>query len=291
MSRKIIDNKTQFGRFKQIARHYPEIMPLISEGDSWYSYPLAGNNIMDNLLFKFAGTINYFRLESSGHLATEMFRDCKRDQLKLLAKLVKQFRVPIVLISAGGNDVVGVSTGGLLRRAAAPDDVDGVLDSPKLDERMGMVKTAYNTMIQCLLNANPTVRIVAHTYDYPIVSGAHAPITVNSLGVAAPLINLFTQIGPWLKPHLIDAGLTDAAAQQAFSIRLIDRFHDRVLMPLRNAHPAFEFVDLRDTLQLQPDMWNDEIHPSTEGFARLAEKYWTHLQPVLQSCYHTWLNP
>ncbi|WP_395374683.1 hypothetical protein [Marinicella sp. W31] len=285
MSRKIIDYKTPFGRFKQIARYYPEIIPVLSEGDSWFSYPLVGNNLMDHLVVKFGGAVNYFRLESSGHTALDMFSDCDSGQLEKLAELVEDFSVPLVLISAGGNDIVGEDLDFLLDAATQPDDVNTLLNSANLQTRFDDIKLSYQRMIDCLLAANTNIRILAHSYDYPVVSGQAAPVTINSIGLAAPLINFLGEIGPWMQPYLQSKGLTDAAAQQQFSDRLIDTFHDNVLIPLKQQNPCFDFVDMRGTLQKQLSLWNDEIHPTNDGFALLTEVFWSSLQPLLVNIF------
>ena len=285
MSRKIIDYKTPFGRFKQIARYYPEIIPVLSEGDSWFSYPLIGSNLMDHLVVKFGGAVNYFRLESSGHTATDMFSDCDSGQLEDLADLVKTFSVPLVLISAGGNDIVGEDLQNLLINATQPDDVNTLLTSPNLQARFDEVKQAYQRMIDCLLVANSNIRILAHSYDYPLVSGQAAPINVNSIGLIAPLVNFLGDIGPWIKPYLEAKGLTDTAAQQQFADGLIDNFHDNILVPLKNQNSAFDFVDMRGTLQKNINFWNDEIHPTSAGFAQLAEVFWDALEPLLVTIF------
>ena len=285
MSRKIINYKTPFGRFKQIARHYPEIVPVLSEGDSWFSYPLVGNNLMDHLVVKFGGAVNYFRLESSGHTALDMFSDCQSGQLEKLAELVEDFSVPLVLISAGGNDIVGEDMETLLDAVNQPDNALGVLASANLQTRFQDIKQAYQRMIDCLLTANNSIRILAHSYDYPVVSGQAAPVTINSIGLAAPLINFLGEIGPWIQPYLQAKGLTDTAAQQQFSDALIDTFHDSVLMPLKQQNPCFDFVDMRGTLQKQQALWNDEIHPTNAGFAQLTEVFWASLQPLLVNIF------
>lgn len=281
MSRRIINSKTAFGRFKQIARYYPEIISIISEGDSWFSYPLAGQNLMDHLMIKFAGTINYLRLESTGHEATYMFSDINSGQLKKLIKLVSDFSVPVVLISAGGNDIVGKCLSQLLPNARNSTDIDTLIESTKLQNRFNTIKTAYVNMIEGLIKVQPKIQILAHSYDYPPVTGKSAPITINNIGMAAPLIKLMKEVGPWIKPYLIDKGLTNEEAQQKFTNILIDKFHDDILEPLNNIYTAFNYVDLRGVLKTQEVFWNDEIHPNSNGFSQLCDVFWEKLTPIL----------
>ncbi|MEZ5472416.1 MAG: hypothetical protein R3E90_11580 [Marinicella sp.] len=289
MSRKIINYKTEFGRFKQMHRYYREIMPIISEGDSWYSYPLAGANLMDQLLLKFEGAINYLRLESSGHEALDIFESTRSGQLKKLIKHVKTFQVPIVLMSAGGNDVVGRSKKELYDVASHSSDVDTLINSSGLNQVLQQILDRYSVAINALVNVNPAVKIITHTYDYPAIIGKAAPITIRSLGIAAPIVNVLKEIGPWIKPILVSKNLTDFHAQYEFAKQLIDKFHDNVLVVLKNNHPIhFDYIDLRGTLQMNKNYWNDEIHPNAEGFRLLADKFWLDLLPIIKGAYVHW---
>ncbi len=289
MSRKIINYKTDFGRFKQMYRYYPEIMPIISEGDSWYSYPLAGANLMDQLVLKFEGAVNYLRLESSGHEALDIFASTRSGQLKKLIKHVKFFQVPIVLLSAGGNDVVGKSKAGLYDSANHSSDVDTLINSAGLNQVFRKIFDRYTVAINALVHVNAAVKIITHTYDYPAIIGKPAPITISSLGIIAPLVNVMKEVGPWIEPILLKKNLTDKQAQLQFTERLMNKFHDDVLLPLKNNHPDnFDYVDLRGTLMLNKQFWNDEIHPSAEGFRLLADKFWLDFLPVLKDAYTQW---
>ena len=270
-------------------RYYPEIMPLISEGDSWFSYPLVGANLMDQLVLKFEGCINYLRLENNGDEATEIFANHASGQLRTLLKHVRTFQVPVVLLSAGGNDVVGESNTDLFDHALDASDVATLIGSAGLKDKLIQIKSSYELAIAALVAVKPDIKIIAHSYDYPIVNAAHAPITVNSLGLIAPVVNVMKQVGPWISPILEAKGLTDSVAQQQFAVALIDHFHDEVLMPLKNQFgDNFDFVDLRGTLELKAHNWNDEIHPSAAGFELLANKFWLHLRPVVIDAYGEW---
>lgn len=289
MSNKIIDYKTEFGRFKQMNRYYPEIMPIISEGDSWFSYPLTGANLMDQLVFKFEGCINYLRLESSGHEAQQIFKSTSSGQLKDLIKHIAFFKVPIVLLSAGGNDVVGKSKIDLYEMANHDRDVATLINSAGLQAELLAVKDSFERAILGLIAANPDIRIITHSYDYPIVSGNAAPITINSLGLIAPVVNVFKQVGPWIFPILKEKGLTNQDAQQMFAEQLINQFHDFILLPLKNQYTDnFDFVDLRGSLNQINYNWNDEIHPSAAGFEILANKFWQKLRPEIINAYRKW---
>lgn len=289
MGRKIINYKTEFGRFKQMYRYYREIMPIISEGDSWFSYPLAGANLMDQLVVKFEGTLNYLRLESSGHEALDVLESPHSGQLEKLIKRVKAFKVPIVLMSVGGNDVVGKSKKGLYDTASHSSDVDTLINSTNFNKVLQAILEKYSVAIEALVDVNPTVKVITHTYDYPAIIGKPAPITIKSLGIAAPVVNVFKEIGPWIEPILISKNLTDLEAQHKFIKRLMDKFHDDVLVALKSSHPDnFDYINLRGTLQMNKNYWNDEIHPNAEGFRLLADKFWENILPMIKKAYAQW---
>jgi hypothetical protein len=267
---------TEFGRF---LNHYralkkagalQRIPVILSEGDSWFSTPLY-NNMVDWLEVE-ANQAVFLRMESSGDLATRMFRG---GNLTTIRRRVRDIAFDAVLISAGGNDFVDEFLSGLFK-GAQPMTVQAALQSVVSSGRLDEVKAAYRKVLKLIDDERPGVPVIAHTYDWPRLLGVPAQLTVEQIGLVA----LFKRsIGDWIASpikHVLPA----QADQQAFARGMIEHFVSDVLDPLKTEFSSLSVVDLRGTLLADAD-WNDEMHPTAEGFRHLAIKLRAHLKTRL----------
>ncbi len=267
------------GKFREVYRLLKrhkllETTPiLLCEGDSWFSTPLS-MNLLDQLVFatpeeEAAGKVFFgkgglfFRAEKSGDTALNMFTEKK---VKKLAKWYKAFDFDLVLLSAGGNDFVAEFLKKLFKNKpvmTVQQAIQLVVDSGQYDK----VLEAYRVFIEKFIEVKPHIPIIAHTYDYPVLLGKPANLTLSNIG----LIALFKKkVGDWISNHISDS-LPDINDQIKFAKLLIDNFESRVLKPLSiEFSNNFSYVDLRNTLS--EDLWFDEMHPSGSGFHKLAQK-------------------
>lgn len=254
---------------------------IMCEGDSWFSTPLA-TNLLDHLVQPtpeeeaegqvwLGGGGLFFRAEKSGDTAINMFS--QKNTEKLL-KWFKSFEFDLVLLSAGGNDFVADFLENLFK-GKKPMSVDDAMKIVIDSGRYEQVKGAFAVMIQGLINKRPEITIIAHTYDYPVRLGVPAELTLNNVGLVA----LFKkEVGDWIGDN-IDNALPAIADKIQFARLMIDEFEARVLKPLSEIfEDNFSYVDLRGTLI--EDQWYDEMHPTSEGFKVLAEKF---KQPILNA--------
>lgn len=244
---------------------------ILSEGDSWFSTPLYFNLV--DWLEADAAQSAFLRLESSGDLATRIFAGTS---LRKIGQRLKEIEFDVLLISAGGNDFVD----DFLRDTFAGKStmsVAAALATVRATGRFEQVKAAYQRMIDTAIAARPSIRILAHSYDYPQRMGAPAQLTLEQIGLVALLKR---SIGDWIQKN-VQHVLPTEDQKRAFARGLIDEFHDSVLLPLHHAHPQhFELVDFRGQLTNQSD-WNDEMHPTANAFRRLAVPLRAHLRALL----------
>jgi hypothetical protein len=107
----------------------------------------------------------------------------------------------------------------------------------------------------------PIAPIFAHGYDY----FAPSALPVKFIGIE-------TGIGPWIFPSMLKVGLRDEPLRRGVAHALVDRFND-MLRALAATHPLdFVHVDLRGTLDIDRD-WQNEIHPTREGFRKVAAAF------------------
>ncbi len=244
--------------FAQSYKLFPERLRILSEGDSWFSYPL-NNNLAD--IIEMMNAFSMLRLEKNGDEAREILSE-RSGQLRKLRTFLKRYAFDLMIFSGGGNDIVDENLSALLKRKSGAMTWRQCIRDDALANRMQEITAAYQRLIAARDALRPQCVIVTHSYDYPIPDGrpARGPF---GLGHA----------GPWLKPVLDDFRITAPADAAAVVRHLIDSFH-AALAALEGGAARFHVVDMRGTLAARgAGVWADEIHPSYPGFLALAERW------------------
>lgn len=254
-----------------------QVPVVLVEGDSWFSTPLY-TNMADAVAQRAQGL--YLRIEKPGDTARNMF--AKRNLARLRDHL-ETFAFDAVLLSAGGNDLVDEFLAKLFRgvRDTTPDDaLQRVRDSGRLEQ----VRKGYDSFVALANEVAPDTHVIAHTYAYPRLLGTPAQLTIQQIG----LIALFKhQAGDWIDKH-IRAALPRKADRVEFVNALMDAFHAEVLQRVPGTN--FHVVDLRKVIPLDR-LWNDEMHPTAEGFGMLAELVRRELRKALPSRKRAMVDP
>ena len=235
----------------------PDWIPVITEGDSWFSFPgLAWRmNVIGHLKRTFKARMSMLLLSYNGDKVTDILSG--RQKRKLRFALQHRFGFRMLIFSAGGNDVidaipdiVGPKRPGMGWRDCIRDEV--------LEREIGEIRDAYRTLIQMRDRQNPGCHIFTHCYDFPTVNGK----AVKVLGKALA--------GPWLKPVFEERGIRSNADQRNIVRHVLAALHEmQKELPAQTPNP-FTVVDTTGTLR--PAHWEDEIHPSTRGFGLVARK-------------------
>ena len=245
---------------------------LLAEGDSWFDYPFF--DVIEELEEGFNYSVE--SVAHKGDTVEEMAYDVNQlDKLaRKLEKLGREGKVPrAILLSGGGNDIAGTEFSVLLnhKRSSLPPLNEQVV-AGMIDERLraAIVELASAVTHLCQATLNATIPMVIHGYDYPVPDGR------GYLG------GFWILPGPWLAPGFRKKGYDDSQMQVRcdLMVRLIDRFN--VLVKGIAGGPGLahlHYVDLRGTLsqrlqgQAYKSWWNDELHPTEQGFARVAAKF------------------
>ncbi len=237
--------------FAPSIKQHPDWPVVISEGDSWFSFP-AHHNVIDHLDTMAGRSISLLRLERSGD---ELLSILHGKQTTKLAKRLRDFPVQALLLSGGGNDILGAGFGELLKDVPTGSG-EQFLDKPLARCRIQQLKYAYLELARIRDRNRPGCVIYAHGYDYAIPSGKPAKMW----GL---------KFGPWLKPHFDKHGAS--AEDGRLIIRwLIDEFN-KMLESVADRATDFVHVDHRGTLSATD--WNDEIHPKRAAFRKIAENF------------------
>jgi hypothetical protein len=250
---------------------------LLYWGDSWFSTPLYLNLARQSLL-----RINGMAMVvgKPGAMASELFGGNNVDQM---IDRIKGSPFDVLCLSAGGNDQLSE------RLATSFSAWQPPSQRPKITAAeafallnavggFGPVRAAYTKVLDAVrsevLPTRPAFRVVGHTYAPLQRIGVPADLTVDNIGLIAWLKG---EIGPWLwKP--MQHVLTDLVEGKRFAdLLLFDGFRDQVLEPLSAPNAFgdfFSYADFEGFLPaLQSSFWYDEIHPTEDGFAQLAEQF------------------
>jgi hypothetical protein len=244
--------------FAASLRQHPERLVLITEGDSWFSYPL-NTNIADHV--EMMSDFSILRLERNGDDARKIL-GAGSEQLRNLKRYLKKYPVDAVLLSAGGNDLVA----GELKRILNPRQAGATWQSAVNLDRLTRVLDDIVACFERLLDARDALRpecaVFAHSYCYFAPTGrkARGPFGLGS-------------VGPWMHPVLSARGIDPKGEGAAFSRYLVDELFAR-LQSIAARRPRFTVIDMRKALPVDDLHWSDEIHPSGTGFRRLAEQCW-----------------
>ncbi|MDW8342804.1 MAG: hypothetical protein RMK73_15070 [Geminicoccaceae bacterium] len=263
-------------RYARFMRHFEADDPapvLVSEGDSWFQFPLFLDDTIDLL----APHYLIFSLDAAGDTLINMTGP-GREYLEPLFDPKVGPRVRGLLFSAGGNDIIGVepSPDGdvpvlaklLIRRR--PDLAPAAhIREDELEKRLAAIETGYRRVLEEVAKHRPGVFVVGHGYAYAIPAFPGDPRNPR-----------WTKHGGWLRDPLAALGFSEPSEQRAIVRVLIDRLYERLARLMGGncpggAYPHGWLVDCRDILAEVND-WADEIHPTDapeRGFARVAARF------------------
>jgi hypothetical protein len=248
--------------FAASIRQFPKRLVIVTEGDSWFSYPLNAN-IADYI--EMMSDFSILRLEHNGDEARDIL-GAGSEQLRKLRYYLKKYPVEALLMSAGGNDVVAGELKHLLDTRAPGANWQSAVRLDKLTTVLDDIIAAYGRLLDARDALRPNCVVFAHSYCYfePTGRKATGPFGLGSAG-------------PWMKPVLVARGIDPATEGRQLARYLVDEMHAR-LQALAAARKRFVVVDTRGALPVDEVHWADEIHPSGTGFRRLAQDFW---KPVL----------
>ncbi|MBL3611312.1 hypothetical protein [Rhodovulum sulfidophilum] len=261
---------------------------LVSEGDSWFQFPILIKEVIDHLSSHY--TIASFG--AAGDTAQNMvFGPPRRGGAEFLTELWRhRSRVQAFLFSAAGNDIIGedLTTGDAvpaLRKilrppAGANPDARDVVDMEELEHRLGGLRHAYRTVIanvRGLANADrpshlppfSKLPIVIHGYDYPFPY----PTTPKIGGAPEWRDPRYAKQDQWLGSAFSHHGIDDARLRREVIVFLLDRLYEMLSGLAGDAsETGIWLVDCRGALPTVTD-WNDEIHGTSDGFRKIATRF------------------
>ncbi len=235
-------------------RRHPDWPVIFSEGDSWFSFPIHAN-VIDHLDQMANKKVSLLRLEKNGDKALTMIHG--RQKAKL-ASYMERYQPRALLFSGGGNDVVGADLRPLLVQKQAGMTWRDCIHGGQLELRMMQLECAYRELVLIRDQANPNCHIYTHGYDYAVPDGRKAKLWR-------------IKVGPWMTQYLEEKGIDDPEDKRKIIRSLIDAFNEMVIK-VEAGSALFTVVRTRRTLS-HPTEWNDELHPSRDGFEKVAQRF------------------
>ena len=245
--------------FAESFKTHPKRLVIMTEGDSWFSYPI-NRNIVDYL--EMMNDFTILRLEHSGDEARAILKK-GGEQMKRMRDYLKRYPFALLMFSGGGNDIVDENLKTLLLDKQPGTGWLDCIDQPALKARLDEIEAAYWRLLEMRDEVCPKCVVVAHCYDYVVPMNRPAKSAFGLLTV-----------GPWIWPRLVEEGI-DPKTEGIFIVRhLIDEFHARLAEIAATPGSRFHVVDTRRTLiPADPIQWADEMHPSGVGAELLARQW------------------
>jgi len=238
---------------------------LFADGDSWFDYPLpalARNDVITSIGNHGKPQPIILNLAHYGDEARDDLGVEQRLRIQDNLKDADNGTFDAILFSGGGNDTVGNQFCLWLQDYAAGMTPPQGINLPRLDDVLGVVRSAYEDLITVRDLVAPQCPLFIHAYDFAIPSG---------VGVCDDII------GPWLKPSLDYRGWTDKPTATQVVKEFLLKFRG-MLTQIAAAHKNVVFVETQGTLA--PEEWANELHPTPPGFDKIAVKFLTALRTV-----------
>ncbi len=212
---------------------------LVSEGDSWFQYPLLLEDVVDQLEEHYA----IRSLGAAGDLVADIV---KQDEL---ITTIAVENPDAVILSGGGNDLLGE---GRLERvlhrfdpAFAPDDyLSGDFDT-SLNQIIGL----YTGVLRRVVRTFPGLPIFIHGYDHAMPDG-----------------------GRWLGRPMRKLGIVDETLQAQIVAEIVNRYYTSLEAAVASQalHGQVQIIDCRGIVGGE---WHDELHPRNSGYKRVANAF------------------
>lgn len=263
-------------RQKEFNRRHKQSDPrvvLVSEGDSWFQFPLFLEDVVDEIFDDF----NIWSVDAAGDTMQNMVLN---DAEYLQALRRNKDEVRAFLFSGGGNDIVGTDESGnsiisqIIKPFEPGQPAEWYLDTEAFAAKLRFIEMCYRTVIANVSAEFAGLPVICHGYDHAIPGGGPND-TRNPM---------WAKQDEWIgRAMREDLGIRDHGLQRDIVRLMIDRLNERLksLCGGNNSNGAFRnawHVDIRGTVGT---LWADELHPTDAGFRLVARKFLDVLRSAL----------
>ncbi len=238
---------------------------LVSEGDSWWQFPFLIKDVIDHL----GDDYLIWSLGAAGDTAANM-TGANSEYMRGLDRWADRARA--FLFSAAGNDIIGEDLTGrpvlehLLKPYQAGKSPEWHIEPVAFDATMRKLLEAYQKTVSTIRGDRRFLElpILIHGYDYPY------PFPYGDDDNRDPS---YAASDEWLGAPFAGKGFPAGAFRRAILIVMLDRLY-AMLHQVASADPSGRtfVVDARGSLPHRDD-WADEIHGTSDGFEKVAERF------------------
>ena len=231
-------------KYKKKIRYGWKGVKLLTEGDSWFQYPIMLDDTIDYLLNGYA----IRSLGAAGDLLSDML-----DQGEVFDEFSK-VKPDAILLSGGGNDLLGDGRLAIYIKEFVVGRPPRKYLNSQFSSFLNEAASNYGELISRLIEQNENIQIFCHSYAYA-----------------------FPDNGKWLGRPMRKKNITDEKLQHEIIKVIIDRFHRKLLAIKRKHSNNVNLIDCRKLLPKKDD-WHNELHPTSSGFKRVSDKFLTALK-------------
>ncbi|MCW5202697.1 SGNH/GDSL hydrolase family protein [Desulfobulbus sp. US4] len=211
---------------------------IVSEGDSWFQYPMKLYDIIDHLSEKYA----VYSLGAAGDWLKDIISENE------YLKAIEKEKASVLVVSGGGNDLVGSERIKNLIRpfeaGLAPEEYTGV----RFNNFINQIENQYRFLFTSVYEKFPSVKIICHGYDYSIPDSG----------------------GKWFGKPMEQIGISDRTLQQGIAKHIADRFN--ILMnSISQDYHTVTYINCRNIVG--SNRWYDELHPNDDAFKDIADRF------------------
>ena len=211
---------------------------IISEGDSWFQFPLILHDVIDHLMAE-----PDFAILSFGE-AGDLIRDmvAKAEFTSALEKEKPSF----FLVSGGGNDfVAGGGIKNYLKKPESSFDPRQLIDHIEFARFKARLASNFTNLFSIVLRVIPTIHILCHGYSYPIPNS-----------------------GRWLGEPMEELGIVDRQLQTEITRIFFDELNDVIERTAGSFPKTVHYLDVRNVVPARG--WFDELHPTNPFYGDVA---------------------
>jgi len=234
-----VSNAIRYIEFQSQKVFRPHLETIVAEGDSWYLHPLIEDTI-DQLRFS---RYNIRSMAAAGDTVSNMLSGTG------YLRILREEGARVFLFSGGGNDLLG--SGRIADFVEPHDEAKATVEHVRKDHFSRFVQEivgGYRRMARNIQTEHPAVQIFSHGY-----------------ATSAKLSS-----GKWIWPYLNDLGFSKTEASKIVDVML--KIFNDALQQLDQELVNFTYVDMRGVVGKSANDWYDAIHPSDEGFSRVANR-------------------
>jgi len=227
---------------------------ILGEGDSWIRYT-CGFGLMHHLAWMLDERAACVNIGASGATMAHMMKLPARRKLdNYLRNGIDGQPWDALVFSGGGNDFAGEEFVNWLLPYAGQTNPADAIDEPAFTALLDHLATLYRQLGALVSSLSPSTKVFVCAYDYATPDGRHVPFA-----------------GPWLRPGFDERKyLPVDIAFRTSVVRIMLTRYASMISSVSAIYPFIHLVPTQGTLPLGTSGWDNELHPTEDGFQAIT---------------------